>query len=180
MEVIIVRHGLSESNKADEVGGPDTPLAEEGLQQAEELAERLAGLEIDAIYSSTMPRAIDTAKPIAKKIGKEVIMDERLCEVDFGAYFYGKPHEILKEELGGISGSDAMDSYVYDFSKWGGETSQEVESRLKSFLEDLKKQPYELALIVCHGGVVRWLHYLITGEKITRQANAEELHLKTP
>ena len=172
MEIVIVRHGLSESNKADEVGGPDTPLAEEGLQQAEELAERLAGLEIDAIYSSTMPRAIDTAKPIAKKIGKEVIMDERLCEVDFGAYFYGKPHEILKEELGGISGSDAMDSYVYDFSKWGGETSQEVESRLKSFLEDLKKQPYELALIVCHGGVVRWLHYLITGEKITRQANA--------
>ncbi len=176
MEIIIVRHGLSEANKQDFVGGPDTPLAEEGLKQADELAERLAGLDIDAVYSSTMKRAKDTALPLARKLNKEIICDKRLGEVDFGS-FAGKPHPEM-EKVVGKTPRELFDSYSYDLSAWGGETSKEVETRVKSFLNDLRQQPYKLVVLVCHGGIVRWLNYLITGEKISWQPNAEELYLK--
>ena len=177
MEIILVRHGLSEANKAHKFGKPDTPLAPEGHEQAEAMAKRLAGLEIDAIYSSDMRRAIDTAKPLAKRLGKEIIIDKRLGEVSFGIW-EGKPNDELAK-ITGKNSWELLDSYDYDFNQWDGENAKEVEERVRSFLDDLKKEKSALVLIVCHGGIVRWLHFLITGEKISWQPNAEELYLKT-
>ncbi|MGH7157290.1 MAG: histidine phosphatase family protein [Candidatus Saccharimonadales bacterium] len=177
MEIILVRHGLSESNKAHMIGAPDTSLAPEGYQQAEDMAKRLADLKIDAIYSSAMPRAVDTAKPLARQMNTKVIEDQRIGEVSFGSW-EGKSNEELVKATG-VSSWELLDSYAYDFSPWGGEKYDQVETRVKSFLNDLKKKPYKLVLIVCHGGIVRCLHYLITGEKITSQPNAEEIHLNT-
>jgi broad specificity phosphatase PhoE len=178
MEIIIVRHGLSEANKAGIVSGHlDTPLSKEGKDQAQKMAARLAGLKIDAIFSSPLKRAIDTALPLAEKIGTKVIVDRRLIELNWGDFESKPDADFIK--VYGAPARDILDTYKYDFSEYGGETSEQVEARIKSFLEDLKKQPYQLVLVVCHGGVVRWLHYLITGEKITWQPNAEELHLKS-
>lgn len=177
MEIIVVRHGQSEANKNGVVGYPEVPLTEEGKQQALALAERLKGLDIEAIYTSTMLRALDTAAPLATKIKKKIIADPRLGEVRFGR-LEGMP-DPKAEKLISSSIRDLFDAYEYDFSQWGGETSKDVETRVQSFLDDLKKQPYELVLIICHGGIVRWLNFLITGEKIGRQPNAEELHLNS-
>jgi broad specificity phosphatase PhoE len=175
MELIIVRHGLSEANKAQRVGDPDSPLTEEGRQQALALADRLKDLQIEVIYTSTMRRSLDTAAPYARKIDKKVIADPRLGEVRFGT-LEGRPDsEAVK--IVGANIRDLFDSYEYDFTEWGGETSEQVRARVQEFLDDLKKQPYKLVLIVCHGGIIRWLHYLITGEKISWLPNAEELHL---
>ncbi len=176
MEIIIVRHGLSDANKAGIVSGRlDTPLTKEGIAQAQDLSKRLTGLEIDTIYSSPLKRAKNTAKPIADKLGKEIKIDDRLVEVDWGS-FEGKQNEVFEKKFG-MNGREMLDTYSYDFSKWGGETSEEVRARIQDFLDELKTKPHKLVLIVCHGGIVRWLHYLITGEKITWQPNAEEIHL---
>lgn len=178
MDIIIVRHGLSVANKQGVVSGRmDTPLTKEGKDQAQRMADRLENLEVDAIYSSSLKRAMETALPLAERLNKEVYVDIRLMEIDWGS-FEGKSNEAF-EKVFGKSGRDILDTYVYDFSEYGGETSSQVKERVKSFLEDLHKQPYKKVLIVAHGGIVRWLHYLITGKKITWQPNAKELHLKT-
>lgn len=178
MELIIVRHGITETNINDIVNGQlDEPLAENGITQAQELAQRLESKNIEIIYSSPLKRATLTALPIAERIGKTINIDHRLIEVDFGS-FEGKPNIEMEKELG----SDArglLNRYEYDFTPYGGESSTQVEARVRSFCNDLKDKPYETVLVVTHGGIVRWLHYLITGEKIGPRPNAEELHLKT-
>jgi broad specificity phosphatase PhoE len=178
MEIIIVRHGLSEANKAGIVSGHlDTPLTKEGHMQAKKLAERLTGKKIEAIYSSPLKRAMETALPLAEKLGIEINVDRRIMEVSFGD-FESKSNEKLRQKLG-MAPRDLLDTYEYDFSSFNGESSDEVRSRVDSFLKDLKEQPHKTVLVVAHGGIVRWLHYLITGEKITWMPNAEELHLKS-
>src|SRR3990167_8399519 len=165
MEVILVRHGLTENNKRRITNGRlDEPLAKEGKIQAQELAQRLKDKPIDIIYSSPLKRATLTALPIAEKLGKAINIDHRLIEVDFGS-FEGKPSEEVREVLGDEM-RDLFNKYEYDLTPYGGESSTQVEGRVKSFYEDLKQQPYEMVLVVTHGGIVRWLHYFATGEKI--------------
>jgi len=175
MELIIVRHGQSEANQQDITSGPDVSLTIEGKQQAGDLARRLQNLEIEKIYSSPFKRAMHTAQPIADLLNIRIDVDHRLREVSFGS-FEGRPHsEVVK-----IIGKDPrglFNEYEYDFKPYGGESSKEVEARVKSFLEDLKKQRYKLVLIVTHGGIIRWINYLVTGEKIGSTTYAEELHL---
>lgn len=177
MELIVVRHGVTEANINGITNGQlDEPLASEGEIQAQELAERLAPKPIEIIYSSPLKRATFTAMPIAEKLGKTINIDHRLIEVSLGR-FEGKPNTEVKKELGSEM-RDLFNQYEYDLIPYGGESSTQVETRVQSFLEDLKDQPYKMALIVTHGGIVRWIHYLVTGEKTGPRPNAEELHLK--
>lgn len=178
MEVIIARHGVTHSNQNGITNGRlDEALAPEGKAQALALAERLKGLGIEKIYSSPLQRATATAQPLAKKLGQEIELDERLIEVSFGD-FEGKPNQELIDHLG-KGPRELFDDYKYDFSSFNGESSEQVEARVRSFLDDLKKQDYRLVLIVTHGGILRWINYLITGEKIGASPNAEELHLQS-
>lgn len=177
MEIILVRHGLTEANKNGITNGQlDEPLAEEGKVQAQELADRLQDKPIEIIYSSPLKRATLTALPIAEKLGKTINIDRRLIEVSFGR-FEGRPNEEVKAVLGDEM-RDLFNKYEYDLIPYGGESSSQVENRARSFYDDLKKLPYETILVVTHGGIVRWLHYFATGEKIGPRPNAEELHLK--
>jgi len=175
MELIIVRHGQSEGNKADIAAGPYSPLTKEGEQQAQDLAKRLQGLEIEKIFCSPFKRTKQTAIPIAKRLGMSVDYDQRLVEVSFGS-FEGKPHDEVVKVLG-KDPRGLFNDYEYDFGPYGGETSKEVEARVRSFLEDLREQDYKLVLIVTHGGIIRWINYILTGEKIGSTTYTEELHL---
>jgi alpha-ribazole phosphatase len=176
MELIIVRHGLSVANVKDIASGRyDSRLTEEGKQQARNLASRLRGLEIEKIYSSPLKRTMQTALPIAEILDISIDVDRRLAEVHFGSFEGGPNAEV--ERVLGKTPREFFNSYEYDFSPYGGESSKEVESRVKSFLDDLKKQDYKLVVLVTHGGIIRWINYLITGEKRGPLPNAEELHL---
>jgi broad specificity phosphatase PhoE len=177
MEIILVRHGESEANAEDKVSGRlNTPLTTNGYGQATNLAKRLGDLQIDCIYTSPLKRATETALPIAERVNTEVIIDKRLIEVSWGE-FEGKLVKDFQQLLN-ANPSQKLDSYEYDFKQYGGESAKEVRQRVESFLNDLKISKHKLVLIVCHGGIIRWLNYLITGEKISRQPNAEELYLK--
>ena len=63
---------------------PGLHLSDRGRAQAERLAERLAGLPVDAIYSSPLERTCETAEPTAARTGLEVNHDAGLLECDFG------------------------------------------------------------------------------------------------
>lgn len=178
MKLIVVRHGLTQTNQDGIINGRlDEPLAEEGKRQAEKLAEELASKNIEAIYSSPLKRASMTALPIADRIKKPINIDRRIIEVDVG-HFQQKTLEDTKKELGRIL-PDLLDEYKYDFrSTEGGESSEQVEARVKSFINDIKQLPYKEVLVITHGGILRWFHYICTGKKIGRRPNAEVLELE--
>jgi probable phosphomutase (TIGR03848 family) len=83
--VLLVRHGETPTTGTVLPGrAPGLHLSDRGRVQAEQVAERLAGLPVDAIYSSPLERACETAEPTAARIGLEVTEDAGLIECDFG------------------------------------------------------------------------------------------------
>jgi broad specificity phosphatase PhoE len=89
-EVLLIRHGRS----ADVVPGTpeahDPPLHPEGIAQAEQLDRRLASRHIDAVYSSNLTRAKQTAAPLAARRGLAVTEIADLDEVRLGSWAQGE------------------------------------------------------------------------------------------
>jgi alpha-ribazole phosphatase len=96
-EIILIRHGETEWN-VEEVfrGRIDIELNETGLKQAELLAEYLGSVNIDAVYSSPLKRALNTAEMIARHHKLEVEIAPGLIDFDFGKW-QGLPHQEVKD-----------------------------------------------------------------------------------
>ena len=86
--IFLVRHGETEGNSDDKAQGHfDAPLTERGRIQTEAVAKRLSKTKFDAVYSSDLQRAVDTAETIAKLVtGLEIQTRAGLREVHFGSY----------------------------------------------------------------------------------------------
>lgn len=83
--VILIRHGQSQGNAEGRFGGhTDTPLSPLGRRQAEATAGALASEKFAAIYSSDLPRAIETATPLARRTGAPLETTEALRERSVG------------------------------------------------------------------------------------------------
>ena len=83
--VVIIRHGQSQGNAEGRFGGhTDTPLSPRGRRQAQATARALAGEKFSAIYASDLPRAIETASPLAKLTGVTLETTEALRERSVG------------------------------------------------------------------------------------------------
>jgi probable phosphoglycerate mutase len=98
--VTLVRHGQTErSAKSAYSGRLDVPLTQTGREQARRVAQQLAGARIDAVVTSPLVRARDTAQAIADAAGLPLTVDERLIEVDYGP-FEGLDREGARARLG--------------------------------------------------------------------------------
>jgi phosphohistidine phosphatase SixA len=75
VRLIVVRHAKAEQGSPDEL----RPLTGKGRTRALELARELAALGPDAVVSSPLVRAQETAAPIADAAGVELVLDERLA-----------------------------------------------------------------------------------------------------
>src|SRR6478672_11842909 len=85
--LLLVRHGETPTTGMVLPGrAPGLHLSDLGRAQAERVAERLAGLSVDAVYSSPLERAMETADPTAARAGLEVKQDAGLLECDFGEW----------------------------------------------------------------------------------------------
>ncbi len=83
--VVIIRHGQSQGNAEGRFGGhTDTPLSPRGRKQAQATAKALASEKFDAIYSSDLPRAIETASPLGKLTGVPLETTDALRERSVG------------------------------------------------------------------------------------------------
>jgi probable phosphoglycerate mutase len=83
--VVIIRHGQSQGNAEGRFGGhTDTPLSPRGRRQAQATARALASEKFNAIYSSDLPRAIETATPLTKLTGARLETTEALRERSVG------------------------------------------------------------------------------------------------
>lgn len=83
--VILIRHGQSQGNAEGRFGGhTDTPLSPRGQRQALATARALASEKFDTIYSSDLPRAIETATPLARLTDAPLETTEALRERSVG------------------------------------------------------------------------------------------------
>jgi 2,3-bisphosphoglycerate-dependent phosphoglycerate mutase len=83
--VLLIRHGQSEGNAAGRFGGHTaTPLSARGRKQAELTAGALSAENITAIYSSDLPRAVETAMPLARLTGLDVEQTDAFRERGVG------------------------------------------------------------------------------------------------
>jgi len=108
--VTLVRHGQTELSRRKAYSGRlDVALTAEGREQARRCAARLAGDDaIDAIFTSPLSRARDTAQAIADATGASLTIDERLTEIDYGPFEsldraealarLGRPFEAWRED----------------------------------------------------------------------------------
>jgi broad specificity phosphatase PhoE len=83
--VVLIRHGQSEGNAAGRFGGhTPTPLSQKGREQAERTARTLAFEGLSAIYTSDLPRAVETASPLARLTGLEMEISDAFRERSVG------------------------------------------------------------------------------------------------
>jgi len=150
MRIIFVRHGETDWNLEGRVqGNANVPLNRKGLEQAKRVAVRLKNEKIDAIYSSDLERARQTAIEIAKYHKAKVRCSILLRERKFGE-LEGMPAQDYKK----IRDETGIPKYLY--RPPGGENYPDLQKRAEKFLSMIKKKhPGQNILVVSHGGVIR-------------------------
>jgi broad specificity phosphatase PhoE len=140
-------------------GFADRPLTEHGRAQAAELAERLAGIALDAVYSSDLERAWATAETVAGAQGLEVTQLPALREVDVGSW------EGLTREEAEARDPEGFRRWRAGGAGWkDGETYAAMSRRvLRAIQEIADSQKDGRVLVVAHGGPIRAVHAAALG-----------------
>lgn len=86
MKLHLIRHGETATSGKTYAGRKDVPLSDRGHRQAQRIARELCGEPIGMILSSPLSCAIDTARPLAARLGLDCIETPMLTEIDFGVY----------------------------------------------------------------------------------------------
>ena len=128
-------------------GALDVELSTRGREQAAALAERLLGEHFDAVVSSPRLRALETATAL----GLPVATDERLRELDFGA-FEGRTYEEIEQSEPELFRAWMETPTQVRFP--GGESYADLRERAVTALDELRAE-HESTLVVTHGGVIR-------------------------
>jgi 2,3-bisphosphoglycerate-dependent phosphoglycerate mutase len=152
-ELIIVRHGETEWNKLDIIQGHlDSPLTAKGIEQAKLLAERLAAIAVDIIYSSDLGRTHATAEIIASRCAKPIVLDSRLREKHEGI-IQGNDWPTVQANYPEIYA--AIKSLDPDYVPPGGESYNQFLQRIVGVITEVSRRHEHLKiLIVTHGGVI--------------------------
>jgi len=150
----LLRHGETKWNAENRIcGRSDVPLSEAGRRQAKRLAERLRPIAFDALYSSPLKRAVDTARFISERIGLKPLVDHRLVELDYGQWEGKTLAEIRKNDPKALRAWEADPGRV---APPGGESGLEVQQRVMPFLDSLAaKHRKGRVAVVLHKTVCR-------------------------
>lgn len=157
-KIVVARHAQSEANvakKYDDIG--TSPLSEKGRGQAQKIADDLAESGVDVIITSPFFRAIQTAEPLAKKLGIQIETMDQLRETDHGIFSNqsGSPEQGLDRER-------IFQDHEYQFGETG-ESWNNLQARMEEMVTHiLEKYKGKTVLIVTHGFPVRVLNeYLL-------------------
>jgi len=155
-KLFLVRHGDTKLNSAERFWGQtDVELSAAGMGQAERLCDRLATQKIDVIYTSTLSRALVTAKIIASNHPSDIITCAELREINFGK-FEGLTFKEISQLYPEATKLWSNWSLTLKFPE--GEGVDELNTRVSKFLDRLQKHtPEETILIVAHSAPLRLL-----------------------
>jgi probable phosphomutase (TIGR03848 family) len=141
--LLLVRHGnTSTTGKLLPGRAPGLHLAESGVRQAERAGERIAELKrVDAIYTSPLERARETAAPIAKATGVKPKVERGLLECDFGDWTGAELPKLMK-----LPEWRTVQRAPSTFRFPNGESFTEMQVRIVSTLDRLRARH--------HGGTI--------------------------
>ena len=148
--IIFLRHGQAENNTKKILAGrtPGINLTEEGKKQAEQAGKILESLDVSAIYSSPIDRAVQTTEIIKKYCNVEYKTDDRLIELDMGQ-FTMMPYQEIFNKHGNVflkfySGTEEV-------SENGVETFAKVKKRINDMVDFvITKHKNENVVLVTH------------------------------
>ena len=159
--IYVVRHGESEANHDNRLAGNrNMPLTVTGREQARRTAEFLRTVPLDAVYSSDLSRAMETAQTIAAVHGLPVIRESGLREINGGVWE-------------GMTYPEIRAKYPEEYRLWadniglsrcpGGESSLQVQARARSAIEAIVQlHPDGCLCLVTHGLVTRMMEAVWT------------------
>lgn len=150
--LLLARHGVTAWNARHVWQGQrDVPLTDLGRAQARALAERVAGEGVDAIWTSDLSRARETAEIVAARCGAEVRVTPLLREIDVGAWEGLAPADIAEREPETVAALHRGE----DLPRGGsGETVAGFQERVVRGLDEAcAAAEGRTLLVVAHGGV---------------------------
>ncbi len=151
--VILVRHGHTPTTGKILPGRTKgLHLSDLGKEQAEKVASHLSSLiSISAVYSSPMERTFETAKPIAKALGKSVRKHQGLIEADFGKWTGRKLSELRK-----LKDWEKVQKNPSLFRFPGGESFMEMQSRMVTAVTSIcEEHKGEIVVAVSHADTIK-------------------------
>jgi probable phosphoglycerate mutase len=152
MLLYCVRHGQSRYNAEGRIQGQsDAPLSELGYRQGTATAEALATLPIEAVYSSPLVRALETARPIAAALRLPVQSDPRLMELNAGIF-----ENQLRTAMQ-VSYPEVMACWMRgdpDYAIPGGESRRDLMHRGAAVFRSIYAAGHRQAVVVAHGGLL--------------------------
>jgi probable phosphoglycerate mutase len=168
-DLLVVRHGESAPWRADVAvpswnGHGDPPLAQEGREQAQRLADRLQHEHIDAIYTSPLQRTSETIAPLAERLGLTPVVEPDLREVHLGEW------ENEGAFRRNISQGHEIALAMFAEQRWdvipGAESTADLIVRVRRGIQRIAEaHPDQRVVVVVHGGVIGTLLSVATGSE---------------
>ena len=166
--ILLIRHGESEAAYMDKPfplvdGHADPDLAENGHEQAERLAQRLATEHIDALYVTSLCRTAQTAAPLAQRLGLAPQVEPDLREVYLGEWEAGVFRKMVAD-------NHPIAEQMWAQERWdvipGAEPAPAFAARTGGALRRIAAaHPDQSVAVVTHGGVIAALLAMATGSR---------------
>lgn len=174
-QVLFIRHGETAWNRIKRIQGHiDIPLADTGVEQARQLAERLSreardGMRLDAIYSSDLQRARQTAQPTAAALGLALRLVAGLRERAYGVFQGHDSAEIAQRFPDDYARWQTRDA---GFAPEGGESVRAFYHRVvHAVTEIVQAHPGGRIACVTHGGVLDCIYRFAHGLELDAPRN---------
>lgn len=151
--LVLIRHATNDWVRKGLLAGwtPGVHLNEQGRAQAQALGERLAASQLDAVYSSPLERALETAQAIAAPHGLDIRLHEGIGEVQYGEWNGRSLQELVKKPLW-----RSVQIYPSGTRFPSGETIGEMQARVVAALDEIRSaHPRGIVAAVAHADVIK-------------------------
>lgn len=165
-DLLIIRHGESQPSRPGvpvpmHDGHSDPPLDPVGHAEAERVADRLQHEEVSAIYVTPLQRTVQTAAPLAQRLGLEPRVAPDLREVYLGEWEGPEFRQRVAER-------DPLAERMFAEERWdvipGAESMESLRARVRAGIERIAvAHPDERVVVFTHGGVIGTIAALATG-----------------
>ena len=174
----LVRHGETDANVARRFAGwSDDRLNERGLEQCAELGARLAGEKIEAVYTSPVRRAVETAEILAAVPRARVRTVHDLHEIDVGPWKGLTEEEVVADWPAEYA---AWRETPHDFELKGRETLSDVQERALEAVDQMAHAQLSAsdapAVVISHLAVLRVLWLAASGRGLAEYHAVDARH----
>lgn len=152
MILYLIRHGESVYNAEGRIQGQtDIPLSEMGQRQARAIADGFAKIKLDAVFTSPLQRAAQTAEPLALQQGLPAQSMPELMEIHAGIFaglLWGEIEQKFPEHA--VPWREQHPDFVIP----GGESRRQLMDRGERALRKIRENNLEHVAVVAHGGIL--------------------------